>query len=115
MPRGVPARRSADGWRLVWIDVDWYLPRWPARESHRASPQDGNSPMSPVSDRARATQAAAASLQHFYLKSRYGERRGDPGISDFTFGNPQEMPLAGIAESPGFTLNSLPQAAIAPS
>ena len=55
--------------------------------------------MSPVSDRARATQAAAASLQHFYLKSRYGERRGDPGISDFTFGNPQEMPLAGIAEA----------------
>jgi len=55
--------------------------------------------MSPISDRARATQAAAASLHHFYLKSRYGERRGDPGISDFTFGNPQEMPLAAIAEA----------------
>src|SRR6476660_40501 len=55
--------------------------------------------MSPVSDRARAAQAAAASLHHFYLTSRYGERRGNPGISDFTFGNPQEMPLAAIAEA----------------
>jgi aspartate aminotransferase len=52
-----------------------------------------------VSDRARVAAAANARLEHFYIHSRYGERRGDPGISDFTFGNPQEMPLAGIAEA----------------
>ncbi|MGB8304796.1 MAG: aminotransferase class I/II-fold pyridoxal phosphate-dependent enzyme [Pseudolabrys sp.] len=30
------------------------------------------------------------------MSSRYGERRGDPGICDLTFGNPHEMPLAGL-------------------
>lgn len=52
-----------------------------------------------VSDRARVAAAANARLEHFYLDSRYAQRRSDPGICDFTFGNPQEMPLAGIAEA----------------
>ena len=51
--------------------------------------------MSVASERARAAKAASAAVEHFYFSSRYGERRGDPGISDFTFGNPHEMPLAG--------------------
>ena len=49
-----------------------------------------------VSARIRAADAAFAAVKHFYLSSRYGERRLDPGICDFTFGNPHEMPLAGI-------------------
>jgi len=52
--------------------------------------------MSISSARARAAEAASAKLQHFYFDSRYGARRGEPGISDFTFGNPHELPLAGI-------------------
>ena len=36
------------------------------------------------------------SFEHFYFDSRYGARRSEPGISDFTFGNPHELPLAGI-------------------
>ena len=35
-------------------------------------------------------------MTSFIFNSRYGERRMDPGIADFTFGNPQEMPLAGL-------------------
>ena len=34
-------------------------------------------------------------MKNFY-NSRYGERRLVPGICDFTFGNPHEMPLEGI-------------------
>ena len=33
--------------------------------------------------------------QALLLVSRYAERRLDPGISDFTFGNPHELPLPG--------------------
>jgi aspartate aminotransferase len=52
-----------------------------------------------VSARIRAADTAFAAVKHFYLSSRYGERRLDPGICDFTFGNPHEMPLAGIVEA----------------
>jgi aspartate aminotransferase len=52
--------------------------------------------MSVVSARVRAADAAFAAVRDFYLTSRYGQRRGDPGICDFTFGNPHEMPLDGI-------------------
>src|SRR6185437_5067298 len=41
-------------------------------------------------------QAAFHAVEKFYFDSRYGKRRGDPSISDFTFGNPHEMPLEGI-------------------
>ena len=52
--------------------------------------------MSVVSERARAADAAFAAVKDFYLTSRYGKRRGDPGICDLTFGNPHEMPLGGL-------------------
>jgi aspartate aminotransferase len=49
-----------------------------------------------VSRRAAAADRAFDAVKGFYFSSRYGERRGDPGIADFTFGNPHEMPLAGL-------------------
>jgi len=49
-----------------------------------------------VSARVRSADAAFAAVKRFYFDSRYGERRLDPGICDFTFGNPHEMPLDGI-------------------
>jgi aspartate aminotransferase len=51
--------------------------------------------MSAISARMITTDAAFASVKTFY-NSRYGERRLVPGICDFTFGNPHEMPLEGI-------------------
>jgi aspartate aminotransferase len=52
--------------------------------------------MTVVSARMRAADAAFAAVKDFYLTSRYGERRLEPGICDFTFGNPHELPLPGI-------------------
>src|SRR5262245_35518256 len=49
-----------------------------------------------TSSRIRAADAAFAAVEHFYSYSRYGKRRFDPGISDFTFGNPHELPLPGL-------------------
>ena len=46
-----------------------------------------------ISQRTAAANSAFDRVKNFYFKSRYGERRGDPSIADFTFGNPQEMPL----------------------
>jgi aspartate aminotransferase len=37
-------------------------------------------------------------VTHFYFNSRYGARRTDPNICDFTFGNPHEFPLAGLVK-----------------
>jgi aspartate aminotransferase len=48
------------------------------------------------SSRIRAAHAASSEVEHFYSSSRYAERRLDPGISDFTFGNPHELPLPGL-------------------
>lgn len=60
--------------------------------------------MSEVSSRVAAADAAFAPVADFYFRSRYGERRFEPTVSDFTFGNPQEMPLPGL-------INALHQAA----
>jgi aspartate aminotransferase len=49
-----------------------------------------------TSARIRAADTAFAAVKDFYFSSRYGQRRLDPGICDFTFGNPHEMPLPGI-------------------
>jgi aspartate aminotransferase len=49
-----------------------------------------------VSARINAADEAFAAVKDFYFTSRYGKRRGDPGICDLTFGNPHEMPLAGL-------------------
>jgi aspartate aminotransferase len=55
--------------------------------------------MSITSVRLGAADAAFEAVRRFYLASRYGERRLDPDICDFTFGNPHEMPLAGIVRA----------------
>lgn len=52
--------------------------------------------MPAISGRITATSAAFAAVKAFYFSSRYAERRLEPGIGDFTFGNPHEMPLEGI-------------------
>jgi aspartate aminotransferase len=52
--------------------------------------------MTIISRRSTAAHGAFDVVKNFYFNSRYGERRGDPGIADFTFGNPHEMPLEGI-------------------
>lgn len=49
-----------------------------------------------TSSRIRAADAAFSPVKRFYSSSRYAERRSDPGISDFTFGNPHERPLPGL-------------------
>ena len=55
--------------------------------------------MGVVSNRALSAAAAFAPVQDFFFSSRYGERRGDPTICDFTFGNPHEFPLPGLVEA----------------
>ena len=52
--------------------------------------------ISVVSRRIAAADAAGDKVKQFYFASRYGERRLVPGIADFTFGNPHEMPLPGL-------------------
>jgi len=52
-----------------------------------------------VSSRAKAADAAFADIKHFYFESRYGQRRLEEGICDFTFGNPHELPLLGIIKA----------------
>ena len=49
-----------------------------------------------TSSRIRAADAAFSAVNRFYVSSRYARRRFDPGISDFTFGNPHELPLPGL-------------------
>jgi len=57
--------------------------------------------MTIIARRAAAANAAFDVVKNFYFNSRYGERRTDPGIADFTFGNPHEMPLDGIVAPDG--------------
>jgi len=52
--------------------------------------------LSVVSRRAAAADHAFDAVKDFFFSSRYGKRRGEPGIADFTFGNPHEMPLEGL-------------------
>jgi len=47
----------------------------------------------------KAADAAFAAVNHFYSTSTYGKRRFDPGICDFTFGNPHELPLPGLVDA----------------
>ena len=51
------------------------------------------------SSRIKAADAAFAAINHFYASSLYGQRRFDPGISDFTFGNPHDLPLPGLVNA----------------
>lgn len=52
-----------------------------------------------VSTRVRAADEASSAVRDFYFNSRYGERRTDPNICDFTFGNPHEFPLGSLVEA----------------
>ena len=52
-----------------------------------------------VSTRTHLADAAFAAVRDFYVSSRYAQHRNDPDICDFTFGNPHEMPLAGIVSA----------------
>ena len=49
--------------------------------------------MTAVSGRIDAANRAFAPIADFYSRSRYADRRFADGISDFTFGNPHDMPL----------------------
>jgi aspartate aminotransferase len=55
--------------------------------------------MSVISKRIRNADAAFGSVKEFFFSSRYGERRQDADICDFTFGNPHEMPLGGLVSA----------------
>ncbi len=55
--------------------------------------------MSVASKRATAANAAFERVAQFYFTSRYAQHRADPDIADFTFGNPQEMPLGGLVSA----------------
>jgi aspartate aminotransferase len=60
-----------------------------------------------VSRRALAADATFGKVGEFYFSSRYGQKRGDPSIADFTFGNPHEMPLQGLVD--GLRQAAIPQ------
>lgn len=53
----------------------------------------------PVSQRIGQAATALAPLLGFLQDSAYARRAGDPGIADFAFGNPHEMPLAGFVQA----------------
>ena len=55
--------------------------------------------MQVVSNRVRAAADSFEPIRQFYFHSRYADRRGEPDICDFTFGNPHEMPLPGLVEA----------------
>lgn len=55
--------------------------------------------MQVVSNRVQAAADSFEPIRQFYFHSRYAERRGEPDICDFTFGNPHEMPLPGLVEA----------------
>jgi aspartate aminotransferase len=52
--------------------------------------------MPAISTRIKEADAAIESVKRFYFFSRYAKQRLQPDVCDFTFGNPHEMPLAGI-------------------
>jgi len=52
-----------------------------------------------ASHRIETLQARLRPLLDFLNHSAHARRAGDPAISDFVFGNPQEMPLDGLVEA----------------
>jgi len=50
----------------------------------------------PVSSRVKAADSVFAAVRDFYAASRYSDARFAPDVCDFTFGNPHELPLAGL-------------------
>lgn len=52
--------------------------------------------MKVLSQRSRDAAAEFAPIGDFFLRSSYGDTRSAAGACDFTFGNPHELPLAGL-------------------
>ena len=52
----------------------------------------------PVTKRMKAVLRAHQRLMDFATRSTYARRSRDPDIFDFTFGNPQEMPIPGFTD-----------------
>lgn len=52
-----------------------------------------------LSSRVQAADRAFAAVRDFYQQSRYADARLEPGVCDFTFGNPHEMPLQGLVSA----------------
>ena len=55
--------------------------------------------MTPVSKRIATLQQNLRLLLEFLHDSAHARRSGEPGIADFVFGNPQEMPLEGLVDA----------------
>ena len=53
----------------------------------------------PVTERMKAVLQAHQRLMDFATRSTYAKRSRDPDIFDFTFGNPQEMPIPGFTDA----------------
>ena len=53
----------------------------------------------PVTKRMKAVLQVHQRLMDFVTQSTYAKHIGDPEIFDFTFGNPQEMPIPGFTEA----------------
>lgn len=54
-----------------------------------------------MSHRMAAVIEAVAPVTHFFRESSWARKASDPDVCDFTFGNPQEMPLPGFVEALG--------------
>ncbi|MCI0396198.1 MAG: hypothetical protein L0332_00650 [Chloroflexi bacterium] len=54
-----------------------------------------------ISRRMAAVLDEASPIFYFATRSTYARRVGEPGIYDFAFGNPHEMPLAGFVAALG--------------
>ena len=53
----------------------------------------------PLTDSLAAVRDSFAPIAAFFNDSRWRSRLGQPGVCDFAFGNPQEMPLPGFVEA----------------
>jgi aspartate aminotransferase len=53
----------------------------------------------PLADSLDAVRGSFAPVAAFFNDSRWRNRIGEPGVCDFAFGNPQEMPLPGFVEA----------------
>jgi aspartate aminotransferase len=49
--------------------------------------------------RARILTDAIRPMMEFHTNSTWARRQHEPGISDFTFGNPHDMPLTGVVDA----------------
>src|SRR5690348_14809225 len=54
-----------------------------------------------ISQRIAAVIDAVAPTMRFFTESTWAQKNSDPDVSDFAFGNPQEMPLPGFVEALG--------------